>query len=422
MGEIIHNIKSFDADHSEVSPSSAHRWIHCPGSIKKKRDLQIAGTSSEAAAEGTAAHWVCETQLQSDNPEDQDAFFDKFLGKTISVSNTDIAGALTYYEFVFDKGLLDFCWDYVSYCMEMSYGVEFKSVEAKIPMNGILSGHDVDSHGYVDFLMVDGNTLFVTDLKFGKGVWVDVVDNPQLMLYALGAYHQFSMFFDIHDIKMCIHQPRMGNVQEHTITVQELVEWETRTVKPAVKAIMENTDEVCVGIDNQCKWCPVKTECKAYFEEITVDMFGPVRDKIDGEHLKPKSDEILTETEKVALNLNRLNIINWLNNLNKTMLSDAVENKQAPPGMKLVAGNRSRSWKDVDKADKAVARLGIPVSERRSVPTLKSPPQIEKIIGKKSPVMKRHVSFSDAKPTLVSEADKREPFEFEDVADDFNNI
>ena len=48
--------------HAKLSPSSAYRWIACPGSIRLSAG--IPDTSSVFAEEGTAAHELCELCLR----------------------------------------------------------------------------------------------------------------------------------------------------------------------------------------------------------------------------------------------------------------------------------------------------------------------------------------------------------------------
>lgn len=419
--KILHHIKSFDADHSKVSPSSSHRWLHCPGSINIQEKLGVAGTSSAAAAEGTAAHWICEQHLKVKDRH-IDHLYDTYLGQTIAVTNTDVKGEEHHYEFVFDKVLLDYCAEYIEYCQELSLGVEFQSVEAKVPLTGILGPEDEERHGWVDFLMVEDGVLTCVDLKFGKSVFVPVEDNPQLMLYALGAYMQFRTFFELKQVKIVVHQPRMGNVGEQIIPIKDLLTWADEHVKPAIKLIDSGSTDVCVGLEGQCKWCPVKSDCKAHFEALSIDMFGPVPDEVDEGHLAFRCKTVLTESEKVAIFLKRMAIVNWVNSLGTQLLHDSIELQEPPEGLKIVSGKGSRAWTDIDKADKAVARLGIPVAERRTTPVLLSAPKIEKIIGKNHAIMRRHVTHFAGKPTLVSADDKRPPYEFEDASKDFDNL
>lgn len=48
--------------HAKLSPSSAHRWMNCTGSIILEKN--IADTTSEHADEGTAAHFLASECLE----------------------------------------------------------------------------------------------------------------------------------------------------------------------------------------------------------------------------------------------------------------------------------------------------------------------------------------------------------------------
>lgn len=54
--------------------------------------------------------------------------------------------------------------------------------------------------------------LHIIDLKYGQGVLVDATENPQMMLYALGALRIFDCLYDIESVSMTIYQPRRENV------------------------------------------------------------------------------------------------------------------------------------------------------------------------------------------------------------------
>jgi hypothetical protein len=51
------------SDHAKLSPSGAHRWIECPGSVRMTAGLPRK--SSPYAAEGTAAHQLAEMCLRN---------------------------------------------------------------------------------------------------------------------------------------------------------------------------------------------------------------------------------------------------------------------------------------------------------------------------------------------------------------------
>ncbi|MDY0410619.1 DUF2800 domain-containing protein [Virgibacillus soli] len=54
--------------------------------------------------------------------------------------------------------------------------------------------------------------VHVIDFKYGQGVLVEVENNPQMMLYALGALNLFDAIYDINSVKMTIYQPRRENI------------------------------------------------------------------------------------------------------------------------------------------------------------------------------------------------------------------
>lgn len=52
--------------HARLSPSSAERWMTCPGSVKLAEGIEDKGSSY--AAEGTAAHELAEHILRGEMP------------------------------------------------------------------------------------------------------------------------------------------------------------------------------------------------------------------------------------------------------------------------------------------------------------------------------------------------------------------
>lgn len=67
-----------EKQHARLSPSSAKRWMTCPGSVKFIEALNIEETPSKYAAEGTVAHEVHELCLVNNQKASE------WLGRTIS--------------------------------------------------------------------------------------------------------------------------------------------------------------------------------------------------------------------------------------------------------------------------------------------------------------------------------------------------
>ena len=94
-----------------------------------------------------------------------------------------------------------------------------------------------DGFGTGDCLIVADKLLHIIDLKYGQGVLVNAEENPQMMLYALGALRIFDCLYDIETVSMTIYQPRRENVSTWVISVAELRDWAEKTLKPKAKKL-----------------------------------------------------------------------------------------------------------------------------------------------------------------------------------------
>ena len=196
--------------HAVLSASSSHRWLNCNPSARLEQEFEDRET--EAAAEGTAAHALAEHKLRkalkmrSSRPQSQ---FDSDEME----EHTD-----SYVEFVLEQ--LDRA---KQYCTDPMILIEQKlDFSCYVP----------DGFGTGDCLIVADKTLHIIDFKYGLGVLVDAYENPQMMLYALGALRIFDSLYDIEKVSMSIFQPRRENVSTWSIPVTELKQWADETLKP----------------------------------------------------------------------------------------------------------------------------------------------------------------------------------------------
>ena len=192
-------------NHAILSASSSHRWLECPPSAKLCAELP--DTSSEYAQEGTDAHALCEHRLKA------------LLGR----ETTDPTENLTYYNEEMERCAVE----YATYAYEQ---VKKAKVACNDPIVLIEQKLDFsrwvpEGFGTGDCVIVADGTLSVIDFKYGKGVEVRAENNPQMMLYALGALELFDGIYDISAVNMIIFQPRRDNISEYAISKEELLRW-----------------------------------------------------------------------------------------------------------------------------------------------------------------------------------------------------
>ena len=199
--------------------------------------------------------------------------------------------------------------------------------------------------------------LHVFDYKHGKGVAVDVVENPQLMYYGLGACYGE----DFSNIVLHIVQPRAphrdGPVRSWRITQAELIEWGKTKLLDAAKAVEDHSAPLHTG--EHCRFCPALAICpevrRSAFESAIVlfddDVMPVASEKID------LPDITTLPPAKLASLLDVLDVIEpWFNSVRghaKTLRERGVE----IPGYKLVDGKGTRKWADESLATSRLVSL-----------------------------------------------------------------
>ena len=119
-----------------------------------------------------------------------------------------------------------------------------------------------DGFGTADVVILSEQSVHVIDLKFGKGIPVYALDNPQLRLYALGAWNKFKEDFpNIKELKYTIHQPRLDSISSDSTTLMKLLDWANYFVKPKAKKAWAGSGDFIPG--EWCQWCKAKAQCRA---------------------------------------------------------------------------------------------------------------------------------------------------------------
>ena len=256
-----------------------------------------------------------------------------------------------------------------------------------------------EGYGTADCLMVgdiDGiTTLNVIDFKYGKGVDVAARENPQMMLYALGALLDYYPIYDIQLVQMTIVQPRVKREPDTwMLPVDRLCTRAEDIVEPAAKLAAEGKGEFAEG--DWCRWCAIRGSCRARAEA-----------NLEAAKLDFRKPPELTDTEvSEALELGQ-RLKQWLTDLEEYALGACLDGREIP-GFKAVEGRSVRAWTDPDAAFTAARAAGVPeemLYERKPV-TLAA---LEKIMGKKpfAEAMAEYVTTPPGKPTLVKADDRR---------------
>lgn len=338
-----------------------HRWMKCPGSVRLTKDLPEK--SSKYADEGTAAHEVAAKCLQNG---------------VIALSDevgSEMADAVNMYVTEIEKHLTSPCEVYI---------------EQKFNMESLHPG----LFGTADCVLYDKKTkcLKVFDFKYGAGVGVEVVNNVQLMYYALGAMYVVGED-KVDQILMTVIQPRFshndGPVRSWGIPLAHLQIFRDKLKEYAVATESSNAP---LNSGEHCKFCRASSHCPALHAEanaVAAKSF-PDAPTLSARELS-RYLEVIPKLEA------------FIKGIREFAYAEACQGR-APQGFKLVEKRAMRRWRDEEEVKKELNTLGFS-DEVLFEKSLRSPAQMEKIVGKKS-VAPLVVSESSG-TTLVIESDKR---------------
>jgi len=367
------------AGHALLSASGASRWLNCPPSARLEE--QFPQSTSEYAEEGTLAHELCELKLLKYSVPMAPRTYTTKLNKLKKnkLWNNEM------------EGYTDIYMNYIK-SVAMSYkNVPTIKAETKLDF----SKYVPEGFGTADCIIIYGNEMHVIDFKYGQGRAVSAERNPQMMLYAVGAYLKYSLLYNIETVKMVIIQPRIYDEPlVYEMNISDLLTWADSIVEVANLAINGGGD---FKAGKHCEFCRAKAQCRERAEtNLKVAQY---------EFKKPP---LLTDDEVGQVLKQSQDLAKWADDLKDYALSASLAGKIIP-GWKAVEGRSSRYFTDSDKAIELIVNNGTNedmLYERKQL-TLA---QIEKLIGKKefNDVVGDLVEKSAGKPTLVEESDKRE--------------
>lgn len=380
------------SEHAKLAPSAAKRWMTCPGSVAAEdavRAMDGEPGQNPAAELGTALHEVAEDMIADPTLNLEDMIGRVYNG--IEINDLEL--------------LEERIESYVAACREYVSNPEFDVyIEQRVGISAMC-------WGTADFIACDGTNLVVRDLKTGTGVRVEVMDNPQLLLYGLGAYYNMrALYPDIEELYLFIDQEALNNQRGVTVMVQELLDFE-RKVSHAFEQILTDSPPL-VPSEEGCQWCLARATCPA--------LGALVKEQTMVAHQEMSIQQLADALDQVPI------IKQWIRGV-EDRAKERLVNGKSVPGYKAVGGRRTRGWVDEGAAQRYLKRKVRRFKSTLFTEKFMTPAQVEKALRKAELIgevdMEEIVVWREGKPTVAPESDNRPSIESGDrAAADFAGV
>ncbi len=317
-------------------------------------------------AAGTYAHDIAAQCLNDASLKVSD-----FLGKKEKVDGHEIEC---------DAEMVDAVNLYIDDCNgEMQEG-DLMWVE--MPLLQALARIDPDTGGTADYVRYRASTkhLLVKDFKFGSGVYVEVNDNAQLKLYALGAMLECGKA--VKDVTVRIVQPRFEGaapIRDFHFKAAEILDF-IADIKDAADKSRDPTTPFVAG--DHCGFCPHARECPELEKRrhsLLSDEFGIVAVAKSGALAQYDPSKLAQALASIPLVKEQIKAIEAF------AYQEATAGKDIP-GFKLVDKRATRKWKSEDVVILWAESKAIDPYAPREV---MSPAQMEKAIAPTMPKGKK---------------------------------
>ena len=368
--------------HARLSASSAARWLNCPPSAMLAE--QFPDTGSKYAAAGTLAHSIAELKARK-------YFLEPMSPRTFNTRMKKLKADPSY-----EPGMDAATDAYLDELKRISMLYDeppFVALEVRVDYSHIAP----EGFGTADCVMIAGEDIHIVDYKNGSGVPVEAEENPQLMLYALGALKVYEPIFGDSIKTVCLHivQPNAGGCKQWALLARDLYAWGAAQVEAAEKAYNGEGD-FCPGPWCDDHFCPARATCMARAKKM-LSLESYAQDYNEPQLIPEEAiGEILSQAEGLS---------KWIKALQEHAFNVAMQGGRIP-GYKLVEGRKSREW--AEGAFDMLPGRGVPEAmlwERKPVTVA----GLEKALGKKpfADAAGDLVEILPGKPALVPESDKR---------------
>lgn len=368
--------------------------MNCAGSL----NLAVGkpNTTSPAAAEGTFAHALASeglAHLEESGIEPRASFY---KGRKGTVDGFPIEC---------DQEMVDGVQMYFDTIKSLRLAQNW----VEMPLADALRAWDKDLGGTADYVAYSAKQklLRAIDFKYGAGTFVDVNDNKQAMIYALGV--MLAIGEPVDTVEIYIVQPRYEGVEpvrKDSFPAWKLMEF-AGDVADAAAATRKPDAPLNPGSWCAKSFCPNRADCPA---------------------LQAQEHALITQ-EFSVVGVEPATLAKWLVSvplvkerckaIEELAYQQAVSGAQIP-GFKLVEKRARRQWTDEGKVIAWAKERAI---EPFAEPALKSPAQLEKGLKKaeKEELAAFTVSLSSG-TVLVTESDARPAVSKMITVDDFAAI
>lgn len=416
------------AKHAVLSPSSAKRWMSCPGSVVLSEGIK--DSSSAYADEGTAAHFLAARCLASGENASMHvgrnvvlakqlsdgAHVEAFVGEQCGDGEVEILAVVEV-----DADMANDVQVYVDYVRDVQATTDGELlIEVPVPLDHITG--EVGAYGTSDAVIITPDEIIVIDLKFGRGVEVGAERNPQLLMYASGAMMLFDIGASFKNVRVAISQPRVTRQpSEWSCTAEELLAFEKEVSYAAgrVRMMLSGAEPLeFAPSDEACKWCKAKAKCKALDDKVQ-------------EVVGADFDTVLTQSawasiapEDLSKKMACVDLIeDWCKAVRAATEAELLRGHEVE-GYKLVQGRAGvRTWTDAAAVEAAMRKMKIK-AEFMYNKKLISPTDAEKLLkgDERWDKLQEFITRSEGKPSVAPASDKRPALVIEPTADDFDSV
>jgi len=375
--------------HYRLGPSSAKRWTECVGSLLGNQQ----DTPGRAAEYGTLIHTVFEE------------VFARLLDQNGRLVSLDVRTAMSSVrhqidvrtlenrpEIVFDGeafSMVEWAVEQVVKLMltHNVYGVVRQEVEFEFAPLPPVRGEQLLG-GTADVVIASPQKLIVIDLKTGRTPVP--ADDPQLVLYAMMAWHAFFPEKAPAAVLTVVLQPNASpQVRQHEVTPQEMADLYRKVLATheALQSIPDWTvfpGSTSLNPGPHCQFCRQRSVCTAYqgmqfglVQQTTFEAPGKLEMSMPAAELT--TPQLIWFMERIPL------LQSFCSDVTKTLLNRARVGEKIP-GKKLIASFGHRKWNTKKAPQQAAADIataaGAPSGDMFLALSLKSPAQVEHALKK----------------------------------------